>query len=70
MKIKIILKSEFLVWSSRYKVLTRTEGKLAKGNKKWIKEAHWIDSSLKVIKSYPKDRDKCLETSLLKEVKS
>ncbi|MPC38509.1 hypothetical protein E2C01_032017 [Portunus trituberculatus] len=43
------------------------EWKLAKGNKKSIK-AHWVASSLKVHMSYPKFRDKCIETSLLKEV--
>ncbi|MPC45645.1 hypothetical protein E2C01_039351 [Portunus trituberculatus] len=34
------------------------------------KKAHWVASSLKGQMSYPKFRDKCLETSLLKEVKS
>ncbi|MPC68843.1 hypothetical protein E2C01_063053 [Portunus trituberculatus] len=36
-----------------------------------IKKAYWIVSSIKFIKSYQKDGDNnCLETSLLKEVKS
>ncbi|MPC97278.1 hypothetical protein E2C01_092584 [Portunus trituberculatus] len=46
------------------------EGKQAKGNKKLKKNVYWVASSLKDHKSYPKVRDKCLETSLLKEVRS
>ncbi|MPC17357.1 hypothetical protein E2C01_010210 [Portunus trituberculatus] len=49
----------------------KAEGMLATGNKKKKKKkgAHWIASSFKAQKSYPKARNKCLETSLLKEVK-
>ncbi|MPC41050.1 hypothetical protein E2C01_034631 [Portunus trituberculatus] len=42
------------------------EGRQAKGSKKMgKKKAHSIASSLRVIKSYPKEREKCLDTSLL-----
>ncbi|MPC49927.1 hypothetical protein E2C01_043742 [Portunus trituberculatus] len=45
--------------------------KLTKGNrKKEKKKAQWLPTSLKDRKSYPEVRKKCLEISLLKEVKS
>ncbi|MPC40180.1 hypothetical protein E2C01_033737 [Portunus trituberculatus] len=35
-----------------------------------VKKAHWVASAPRVHQSYPEMRDKCLETSLLKEVNS
>ncbi|MPC30935.1 hypothetical protein E2C01_024207 [Portunus trituberculatus] len=44
-------------------------GKLVKGNNKLKKRPTCLPVPLKIM-SYPKFRDKCLETSFLKKVKS
>ncbi|MPC53890.1 hypothetical protein E2C01_047794 [Portunus trituberculatus] len=46
------------------------EEQLAKGNKEMEKKSHLVARFLKSQESYPKFRNKCLETFLLKEVKS
>ncbi|MPC83961.1 hypothetical protein E2C01_078684 [Portunus trituberculatus] len=45
-------------------------GATGKGKQNIKKKAQGVASSLKIQVSYPKFRDKCRETSLLKEVKS